>query len=163
MDDFEKLYGRVGDAGFDAKYEASCHCGRVRYQVSADPVDAKICHCVMCRKLHGAPMQWAVIFHKHHVRFVAGVGELRFYNGALDKPERMLPCKLSCRQCGSPIADEGRTMWLGFPPLFDFGTPPTIPQAFRPRCHIFYASRVLDMDDGLPKWAGHAEESERLG
>jgi hypothetical protein len=70
---------------------------------------------------------------------------------------------VSCRHCGAPIADEGRTMWLGFPPLFDFGTPPAVPEAFKPTCHIFYAARVLDMDDGLPKWAGHAEGSERLG
>ena len=25
------------------------------------PVDAKICHCPACQKLHGAPMQWAAI------------------------------------------------------------------------------------------------------
>jgi hypothetical protein len=72
MDEFEMLYLRASDARFEPKYEASCHCGRVRYQVSADPVNAKICHCVVCRKLHGAPMQWAAIFHKRHVRFVAG-------------------------------------------------------------------------------------------
>jgi hypothetical protein len=35
-------------------------------------VDAKICHCIACQKLHGAPMQWSAIFHKHHVRFSAG-------------------------------------------------------------------------------------------
>jgi hypothetical protein len=32
------------------------------YHVCADPVDAKICHCLACQKLHGAPMQWAAIF-----------------------------------------------------------------------------------------------------
>ncbi len=163
MDDFEKLFARSGDTEFEARYEASCHCGAVRYQVSSDPVDAKICHCVQCRKLHGAPMQWAAIFHKHHVRFRAGLDRLRFFNGHLNTAGRILPCKVSCRDCGAHLADEGRNMWLGFPPLFDFGTPPQVPEAFKPRCHIFYAARVFDMDDGLPKWSGHRGNSARLG
>jgi hypothetical protein len=162
MDDFERLFARPGDPSFEAKYEASCHCGAVRYQVGADPVDAKICHCMACQKLHGAPMQWAAIFHKHHVRFSAGLERLRFFNGALNRAERVLPCKVSCGLCGAPLADEGRNMWLAFPSLFDFGTPPEIPAAFRPTCHIFYAARVFDLNDGLPKWSGHRGVSPRL-
>lgn len=53
-------------------------------------------------------------------------------------------------------------MWLAFPSLFDFGDPPSVPEAFRPRCHIFYGARVLDIDDALPKWAGHENASARL-
>lgn len=162
MDEFERLFARSDDLGFEVRYEASCHCGSVRYQVCADPVDAKICHCVACQKLHGAPMQWAAIFHKHHVRFSAGLDHLKFFNGALNKAERILPCKVSCRLCGAPIADEGRNMWLAFPSLFDFGTPPKVPEAFKPTCHIFYAARVFDMDDGLPKWVGMNDISARL-
>ena len=57
MDEFERLFSRRGEADFKAKYEARCHCGAIRYQASADPVDAKICHCGMCQKLHGAPIK----------------------------------------------------------------------------------------------------------
>ena len=162
MDEFEKLFRRSNDTDFEARYEASCHCGTVRYQVAADPVDAKICHCIMCQKLHGAPMQWAAIFHKHHVRFTAGLDHLKFFNGGPNRAERVLPYKVSCSVCGAPIGDEGRNMWLGFPSLFDFGTPHRIPAAFKPTCHIFYAARAFDMDDGLPKWAGHSDMSARL-
>ena len=162
MDEFGKLFLRSDDTNFEARYEASCHCGTVRYHVSSDPVDAKICHCIMCQKLHGAPMQWAAIFHKHHVRFSAGLNHLRFFNGNLNKAERILPCKVSCSLCGALIADEGRNMWLGFPRSSTSGTPPKIPEAFKPSCHIFYAARVFDMDDDLPKWAGHSEKSARL-
>ena len=162
MDEFEALFLRPDDTDFKARYEASCHCGTVRYSVSCDPVDAKICHCLMCRKLHGAPMQWAAIFHKSHVKFESGLDHLRFFNGRLNKAERILPCKVICSHCGTPIADEGRNMWLGFPTLFDFGTPPKLPEAFKPTCHIFYAARVFDIDDGLPKWAGHSNKSARL-
>ena len=162
MDEFERLYACSHGGSFELRHEASCHCGAVRYHVCADPVDAKICHCFMCQKLHGAPMQWAAIFHKNQVRFSAGLDHLRFFNGSLNKAERVLPCKLSCSLCGSLIADEGRKLWLAFPSLFEFGRPPKVPETFKPTCHIFYSARVFDMDDELPKWSGHSETSARL-
>ena len=162
MTEFDRLYGPSGDHRFATRYEASCHCGAVRYRVRADPVDAKICHCATCRKTHGAPMQWAAIFHKHDVRITTGIDRIAFYNTALDKPGRILPCKLTCALCGTPIADEGRNMWLAFPTLFDFGVPPKVPEAFKPTCHIFYGMRVFDIDDGLPKWSGHKDASSVL-
>lgn len=130
--------------------------------MSAEPVDAKLCHCRACQKLHGAPMQWAAIFHKHQVRFTAGLDLLRFYNSEQDLDERILPCKINCNQCGAPIADEGRRMWLAFPALFDFGQDGEIPDSFKPTCHLFYGQRVTDICDNLPKCSGHKNQSARL-
>jgi hypothetical protein len=155
-------YGSMDDPGFARRYHARCYCGSVRYEAGADPVDAKICHCRGCQVLHGAPMQWAAIFHKRDVRLTKGMEHLRFYNSELRLDKRVLPCKLRCSTCGTLIADEGRNMWLAFPSLFDFGTPRLVPEAFKPSCHIFYAMRVVDVDDGLPKWSGHKGESMRL-
>ena len=155
-------YGLAGDEGFVVKYRARCHCGAVRYEVGADPLDAKLCHCRACQVLHGAPMQWAAIFRKRDVRLVSAIDGLRFYNSELDRAERLPPCKVSCVRCGTLVADEGRRMWLAFPSLFDFGTPPRAPEAFHPSCHIFYGARVFDVDDGLPKWSAHKNESTLL-
>lgn len=157
-----EAYASPDDDRFVPKYRARCHCGRVRYEVAADPVDAKICHCPQCQVLHGAPMQWAAIFHKRDVRFVAGVELLRFYDGARKRWKRVLPCKVSCGACGTPIADEGRTMWLAFPALFDFGSPPVVPAAFRPTCHIFHGSHVVEVEGEVPKWSGHKGQSRLL-
>lgn len=159
---FGSDYASLEDIGFIAKYQASCFCGAVRYEVSADPVDAKICHCTTCQRLHGAPMQWAAIFHKRHVRFTAGLENLVFYNSEQNRPERILPCKVRCGKCGTPIADEGRRMWIAFPSLFDFGYPAKVPKAFKPTCHLFYGSRVIEIQDDLPKWSGHKNHSELL-
>lgn len=42
------------DPNFHARYEASCHCGKVKYQLSREkPLDSKFCHCTTCQKLHG--------------------------------------------------------------------------------------------------------------
>lgn len=155
-------FASVDDDNFVALYEARCHCTAVRYESRAEPVDAKICHCRDCQVLHGAPMQWAAIFHKKDVRFVAGVEHLRFYSSTHGRAERILPCKVACSLCATPIADEGRNMWLAFPTLFDFGEPALVPSSFRPSCHIFYGSRVADIQDGLPKWAGHRNASTLL-
>ena len=89
----------------------------------------------------------------------AGIEHLRFYDAATARERHVLPCKVSCARCGTPIADEGRRMWLAFPTLFDFGVPPVVPDSFRASCHIFYSMRVIDVDDGLPKWSGHKSRS----
>ena len=42
------------DPNFKVRYRASCHCGKVKYQLSREkPLDAKYCHCRTCQKLHG--------------------------------------------------------------------------------------------------------------
>lgn len=82
-DRFGTEYAALGDETFVPRYRATCYCGAVQYEVSADPVDATLCHCGACRKLHGAPMQWAAIFHKHQVRFSTGLSHLRFFNAEL--------------------------------------------------------------------------------
>lgn len=33
---------------------------------------------------------------------------------------------------------------------------------FRPRRHIFYSQRVMDVPDGLPKWSGLDKKSELI-
>lgn len=159
---FGPEYASLDDLAFIPKYRAACFCGNVRYEVSTDPVDAKICHCLACQKLHGAPTQWAAIFHKRHVRFTAGLNHLHFFNSEQGLQERILPCKVSCGRCGTPIADEGRRMWLAFPTLFDFGPRTEVPDSFKPTCHIFFGMRVVDVWDDLPKWSGHKNHSTRL-
>ena len=160
--EFGPEYASVDDASFIVKYRANCYCKAVQIEVCADPVDAKICHCLTCQRLHGAPMQWAAIFHKYDVRITKGRDCLTFYNSEKSINDRILPCKVSCSLCGTPIADEGRRMWLAFPSLFDFGFPPKVPKAFMPTCHIFYGSRIINISDDLPKWSGHKNNSERM-
>ena len=144
---------------FAAAYRAQCYCGAIAFEVCAEPVDAKICHCQVCQTLHGAPFQWAAIFHKADVRFVRGVSRLFFFSAETGQAGRTLPCKLSCSVCRAPNADEGRRMFLAFVPLFDFGSPRRVPASFEPTCHIFYGARTLDVNDSKPKYLGHKGQS----
>lgn len=52
-----KIHGNDDD--FDVKWNGSCHCGRVKYQLSREvPLDAKYCHCTTCQRLHGVRRNW---------------------------------------------------------------------------------------------------------
>eukprot|EP01090_Pellita_catalonica_P022077 TRINITY_DN844_c0_g1_i2.p2 TRINITY_DN844_c0_g1~~TRINITY_DN844_c0_g1_i2.p2 ORF type:complete len:173 (-),score=19.39 TRINITY_DN844_c0_g1_i2:40-558(-) len=148
------------DDVFETKYKASCFCGKICFEARADPVDAKMCHCRSCQSLQGAPMQWAVIFHKKDIRFTKGVESLKFYNSEKYSSVHELPCKVYCNTCNSPLADEGRRMFLAFGSHFQFGKPRIIPDSFKPTCHIFYSQRVIDVADNLPKHDRHKERKK---
>jgi hypothetical protein len=148
-------------------YKASCFCGRVKYDVQGSPLDAKLCHCQDCQVLHGAPFEWVSIFAQDKVRFKRlSLDHLQFYNTKLDRcwtstnaNDRILPAKVRCSHCGTPIADEGRNMWLAYATMFRFREG-EVPSAFRHSCHIFYAKRCINLMDDKKKWTGEKDTSE---
>ncbi|KAI1327809.1 Mss4-like protein [Xylariaceae sp. FL0255] len=147
---------------FEKKYTAHCHCGRVKYWLSRDkPLAAKFCHCIDCQALHGAPFQWAAIFHKEDLHFENGAEGLAFYHAPTKGTHYELPVKVSCSHCHSPILDEGRNMVLMFPGIIKFSDAEH-KKLFDPKCHIFYTQRVVDLRDGKPKWTGLDDKSELM-
>ncbi|OAA59776.1 Mss4-like protein [Niveomyces insectorum RCEF 264] len=140
----------------DAVWQGACYCQAVVYDVTRDrPLSSKYCHCNACKTLHGAPFQWAAIFHKDDLRIVQGVDALMFYSAGNKLARHQLPCKVYCKHCYAPIMDEGRRMLMVFPTLIQGITTPKAREAFQPQCHIFYGERVVDFDhDGLTKWPG---------
>lgn len=57
--------------------------------------------------------------------------------------------------------DEGRNMILLFPSLIHFKSDEE-KKKFQPRMHMFYSQRVIDIPDGLPKWAGINNDSDLI-
>ena len=106
--------------------KASCHCQAVKYTLSSPkPLSSKFCHCTDCQTIHGAPFQWAAIFHKDAVAFPdLNPQDLKFYNssgrGEQEDGKPPLPCKVGCRRCGSWLFDEGRNMLLLFPTAIEW-------------------------------------------
>ncbi|KAI9846340.1 MAG: hypothetical protein M1837_004193 [Sclerophora amabilis] len=148
------------EEGFKTRYQGSCHCGKVTYQLSREkPLAAKYCHCTTCQTLHGAPFQWAAIFHKEDINFSNGHHDLSWYESSEKTTEHKLPCKVSCSYCRAPIMDEGRNMILLFPALIKFQSKEEI-KNFEPTCHMFYPQRVIDIADGKPKWTGLNDASD---
>ncbi|KAI1400821.1 Mss4-like protein [Hypoxylon fuscum] len=151
-----------GNERFEKKWTAHCHCGRVTYWLSRDkPLAVKFCHCVDCQAIHGAPMQWAAIFHKEDLHFARGAEGLAFYHAPDRSTAHKLPCKVSCAYCHSPLMDEGRNMVLMFPGIIEFADAER-KKLFDPQCHIFYSQRVVDFQDGKPKWSKLDGKSELM-
>eukprot|EP01013_Petalomonas_cantuscygni_P044980 TRINITY_DN962_c0_g1_i1.p1 TRINITY_DN962_c0_g1~~TRINITY_DN962_c0_g1_i1.p1 ORF type:complete len:567 (-),score=61.40 TRINITY_DN962_c0_g1_i1:636-2336(-) len=166
----------AAQGSFRQKYKARCYCGRVSFAVATDPVVVKLCDCRDCQSLHGAPMQWAAIFRKEDVFFPSTADDhVHFYHSSSDSlfvpnspthkdpSSRELPCKIRCGHCGSPLADEGRSMFLAFPPAFavadadgSTGSMRTrLPPAFMPSHRIFCGAPALPRGflDRLPAYA----------
>src|SRR5260370_8280396 len=53
----------------DFKLTGGCHCGNVRYTITAPAVDTHHCHCSICRKVHGAIFVTLSIFPRSGVQF----------------------------------------------------------------------------------------------
>ena len=89
-----------------------CLCGNVRLVASGRPSRVGLCHCLDCRKHHGAPFYAAAIFPEAAVTiegetgdylgrhfcprcgssvFARGGGEVEVYLGSLDAPDQLIP------------------------------------------------------------------------
>jgi hypothetical protein len=75
------------------RFTGGCLCGDVRYIASGQPSRVGICHCLDCRKHHGALFYAAAIFP---VEAVSIDGETREYLG-----------RHFCARCGSSVFATG--------------------------------------------------------
>jgi len=71
------------------RFAGGCLCGRVRITASGRPYRVGLCHCLDCRKHHGALFHASAIFAEGAVTIE---GETRDYAG-----------RHFCPHCGSPV------------------------------------------------------------
>ena len=71
------------------RYLGGCCCGAVRFAASGSPDRVGVCHCLDCRKHHGAPFYAAVIFTEDAVEVE---GQPNEYEG-----------RYFCSRCGSSV------------------------------------------------------------
>ncbi|MET0271028.1 MAG: GFA family protein [Sphingomonas sp.] len=79
----------AGDAGEHERFDGGCLCGDVRIVATGRPYRVGVCHCLDCRKHHGALFYAAAIFSDAAVRVS---GETRDYAG-----------RHFCPRCGSSV------------------------------------------------------------
>ena len=93
-------------------FTGGCLCGDVRIRASGQPLRVGLCHCLDCRKHHGALFYAAAIFPEEAVRidgearafggrhfcprcgssvFARAAGEVEVHLGTLDEPDRLAP------------------------------------------------------------------------
>lgn len=71
------------------QFTGGCLCGKVRIVASGRPYRVGLCHCLDCRKHHGALFHASAIFPKDAVKIE---GETRDYAG-----------RFFCPECGSSV------------------------------------------------------------
>eukprot|EP00929_Paragymnodinium_shiwhaense_P071814 TRINITY_DN36472_c0_g2_i1.p1 TRINITY_DN36472_c0_g2~~TRINITY_DN36472_c0_g2_i1.p1 ORF type:complete len:345 (-),score=39.50 TRINITY_DN36472_c0_g2_i1:641-1675(-) len=137
---------------------ASCYCGFHEVTVSGDPEGVSICHCSTCRRLSGAPFMANALFGNADVTLAATGGDTIDVIRT-DTSSRVK--RFRCARCYCPLLAEMGNRRIVPLALFDFsgsssGQPETArpPKEWRPRHHLHYDSRVLDISDDLPKYRG---------
>jgi hypothetical protein len=62
------------------------------------------------------------------------------------------PHRLSCRGCGSRMANTKEGVFVAIP-VQNFTSPIPLPDAYHSTAHIFYSERTISVKDSLPKYA----------
>ena len=103
------------------QYSGGCLCGDVRIVASGQPYRVGVCHCLDCRKHHGALFHASAIFSQNAVTIS---GETRDYEG-----------RHFCPRCGSSVfARSGDETEINLGSLDE-------PDQFRPSYELFIGSR----------------------
>ena len=54
-------------------HKGGCACGKVSIEARGEPYRVGICHCLTCRKLHGAPFSFYAVFSPDEVTIIGKV------------------------------------------------------------------------------------------
>ena len=152
-----------GNKWKDERHTVQCLCGDVQLEVLGSPDWAANCHCSVCRALHGCAFVSLCGYSTNAVHFVHGK---KFF----DKKTRVYNCngtsmedRHACKSCGSWVMTEMRhlkcravflpniSMNMSTKRADDFIM---IDGRFKPSCHIFYDSGIVNVGDDLPKFQG---------
>ncbi len=126
-----------------------CQCGHTKFTLKGEPIVRIACHCTVCQEFNQAPFADVTLFLSKDVALENKESiSLRKYKSPPAIPRG------KCLKCDKPVIE-----FLDLP-LFPSLT--IIPSRLIPygpllpklSAHIFYHSRVADIEDKLPKISG---------
>ncbi|WP_027188915.1 GFA family protein [Paucidesulfovibrio longus] len=135
------------------KYEGSCLCGKVAFEIEGDFESFYLCHCERCRKDTGSAHAANLFSSTAELRWLSGEDNVRTFD--FNSTGHI---KSFCIDCGSALPNiqmEGKLLVVPAGSL-DSDVP------IKPDGHIFYA-RKANWDSGLndvPVFDGLPEEGE---
>ncbi|MBR0925898.1 GFA family protein [Bradyrhizobium diazoefficiens] len=134
--------GRNTHAEPQASYRAGCFCGAVEVEVAGKPMFAGYCHCADCQAWSAAPINAFSLWKSDAVRIIKGETEL----GTFNKTEHSY--RKFCKRCGGHVMTEHPRMRL-----IDVYANLLKGYRHQPTLHANYASKMVSVRDGLPKYA----------
>ncbi len=127
-----------------------CECGQVQFNVTGTPLMRGFCHCTICQAFNEAPFADITLFRPADVIMPDDTAvEFRAYR----PPPAVQRGK--CRQCGKPAIEKMHIFPLPkaiIVPSQNIRDDALLPE---PSMHVFYNSRVAEVDDDLPKYSGY--------
>jgi len=146
-----------------SSYKGACHCGKVQFEVLGAPLFTQYCHCNKCRSI--ATKSNREEDKKGYSHTAAYLRE-KFKITTSDNYLERLPINNSylylCKICKSLIygisQDKQQKKGIGINMSnFSFNTP-NIPDIFKSVRHAYYADRIIDIYDFLPKFVNFPSE-----
>ena len=124
-----------------AVHKAGCFCGAVELEVSGKPTFAGYCHCSDCQAWSAAPINAFSLWPSASVRVTKGEADI----GTFHKTENSY--RKYCKVCGGHLMTEHPRMRL-------IDVYANLLQGYRhqPTLHANYASKMVSVRDGLPKY-----------
>merc|ERR1711916_153182 len=129
-------------------YQARCACGKLCVEFSGPLLFSAICHCSLCRKCSGGPFTHMAGPKSENFKVLSGGDNvIQFSSSAEIK-------RVRCKDCGVNVYNETTKGFHGIPvPCIDDAYKNNkVLQSLAPTVHIYYADRVMDLKDGLPKF-----------
>ena len=149
-----------------ASRQGTCFCGAVRVVCVGEPMAVSICHCTNCRKLSGAPFSAQALFNGGKVE-VHRVSETEGDDDAESQKPKLTSFESStrverfrCEHCASPVYATLSNRKIAVVPLAILDVHLTLPR-LKPSHHMYYASRVLDVEDDLPKFVASSGKNAK--
>ncbi|KAJ3935671.1 MAG: Mss4-like protein [Lentinula lateritia] len=150
----------------EVEFKGSCYCGAVTYVAKGKPILSAYCHCTLCQRLAASPCVATIHFPAAAFNWTHAEpreAALDVYSVA-NKPWKN---RFRCKGCGACVASYSTTkfkysVWAGQLERDEEGKIRNW-DLIKPTAHMFYATRMLDFNDGLPKWEGYEGQSKRIG
>jgi hypothetical protein len=119
--------------------------------VKGTPKVVSICHCTICQRLLGAPFGVQSMHSPENFECNVALEEL----WSLETSPAVT--RYRCRDCGSPVfasLRNGSAFVVPRSMLFQDNGGSVNDEDYKPSHHMYYASRIIDVEDDLPKYVG---------
>ena len=128
-------------------YTVGCDCGAVTIKLRGEPRVRGYCHCNDCRDLLKIPYHSVTAWEPEQVEGVSGLDNLVEFQHPQKRMKRVY-----CRHCGETLYNTNAMGWRVVSQLLIrkcLGG--ELPPELCSKSHFFYGSRIVDIDDELPK------------
>jgi len=146
-------------------YKGSCFCKLVSYEVRGRPILSAYCHCTVCQRLTSCPFVHTVHFPDSAFMWTHEEPNEKVLH-TFSPPEKQYKTRYRCSNCGACVASKNSkankwSIWVSQLERNEEGKLKYC-EELKPTAHMFYGTRMVDVNDGIGKWLGYENKSERV-